>query len=42
MNAVYNPEVAADKAHERYPKGNGRFEALTRSLLTQQARALLR
>ena len=29
MNAVYNPEVAADKAHERYPKGNGQFEALT-------------
>ena len=27
MNAVYNPEV--DKAHERYPKGNGQFEALT-------------
>ena len=80
MNAVYNPEVAADKAHERYPKGNGQFEALTletafpetarvfaektvaqtrevcdrskdaleaavdlwRSLLTRQARALLR
>ena len=29
MNAVYNPEVAADKADERYPKGNGQFEALT-------------
>ena len=27
MNAVYNPEV--HKAHERYPKGNGQFEALT-------------
>ena len=27
MNAVYNPVV--DKAHERYPKGNGQFEALT-------------
>jgi hypothetical protein len=29
MNATPNPEVAADKARERYPKGNGQFEALT-------------
>jgi len=27
MNTAYNPE--ADKARERYPKGNGQFEALT-------------
>jgi phasin len=29
MNATPNPEVAADKERERYPKGNGQFEALT-------------
>jgi hypothetical protein len=29
MNTAHNPEVAADKARERYPKGNGQFEALT-------------
>jgi phasin len=29
MNATPNPEVAADKARARYPKGNGQFEALT-------------
>ena len=29
MNATPNPEVATDKARERYPKGNGQFEALT-------------
>ena len=29
MNAAPNPEVAADKARERYPKGTGQFEALT-------------
>jgi phasin len=28
MNAAYNPEVAADKARARYPKGNGQFEAM--------------
>ena len=26
MHATPNPEVAADKARERYPKGNGQFE----------------
>ena len=26
MNATPNPEVAADKARESYPKGNGQFE----------------
>ena len=29
MNTAYNPEVAADKARERYPKTNGQFEAWT-------------
>jgi len=29
MNVTHNPEVAADKARERYPKSNGQFEALT-------------
>jgi phasin len=29
MNMAHNPEVAADKARERYPKSNGQFEALT-------------
>jgi len=29
MNMARNPEVAADKARERYPKSNGQFEALT-------------
>jgi phasin len=29
MNATPNPEVAANKVPERYPKGNGQFEALT-------------
>ena len=29
MNDTSNPQVAADKARERYPKGNGQFEALT-------------
>ena len=29
MNTACNPEVAADKARERYPKSNSQFEALT-------------
>jgi phasin len=29
MNIAHNPEVAAHKARERYPKSNGQFEALT-------------
>jgi phasin len=40
MNATPNPEVAADKARERYPKGNGQFEALTfDTALPEAARA---
>ena len=41
MNATPNPEVAADKARERYPKGNGQFEALTFDIAFPEARALL-
>jgi hypothetical protein len=29
MNDTFSPQVAAEKARERYPKGNGQFEALT-------------
>jgi hypothetical protein len=29
MNHTFSPQVAAEKARERYPKGNGQFEALT-------------
>jgi len=29
MNATHDPQVAVDQAPERYPKGNGQFEALT-------------
>jgi hypothetical protein len=29
MNAPHDPQVAVDQARERYPKGNGQFEALT-------------
>jgi phasin len=29
MNESINPQVAAEKARARYPKGNGQFEALT-------------
>ena len=29
MNDTFSPQVATEKARERYPKGNGQFEALT-------------